>query len=419
MNRCLFVIIVTASLLTSSLTLPVLADTQNTQLLDNAVTGFAFCLDSNNNPHVAYTQGDPRDTQYLTYASWNGSAWNKQKIAQDSNIRDLALDSQNNPHILFVDNGENRSNNGLKYASWTGSNWSIQPVVVDGGSSSCLALDSSDVPHVAYLGSQEDQNLPNYGQPTLKYASWNGSSWSIQTIESTYKNTIFDYPLSLTLDSDGNAHIMFEEDIPNFSQAEFYHSIRYAVSDGQNWSIQTVFENASFGNMVLDNSGNPYFTYSNDDSPNVLRCAHWNGANWETQFVASTFSLGVPGTIALDSKGNPIIAFYDGSPLDDKVLVFAKWTETGWSFQTVDLPYILAGQVLMSLNSNDMPHVCYAGQNLLPYTDYLVYATISYSPPSLVPIIILIIGLSLVAAVMGSLYFLKKKKRKDGKHNPP
>ena len=70
----------------------------------------------------------------------------------------LALDSSNNPHLSYEGSG------GLKYASWTGTGWSIQTVDMGQISYTSLALDSSDNLHISY---QEDE--------ALKYASGNPS----------------------------------------------------------------------------------------------------------------------------------------------------------------------------------------------------------------------------------------------------
>jgi hypothetical protein len=71
----------------------------------------------------------------------------------------LALDSGDVPHISYSD----WSPNGLKYATWNGSSWVLQTVDATGfmryGS---LALDSNDTPHISYYAA--------FGED-LKYAS--------------------------------------------------------------------------------------------------------------------------------------------------------------------------------------------------------------------------------------------------------
>lgn len=59
----------------------------------------------------------------------------------------LAFDSNDNPHISYT----NGSNYGLKYARWTGSDWSIETVDPDGSVRfwTSIAMDSSDNPHIS------------------------------------------------------------------------------------------------------------------------------------------------------------------------------------------------------------------------------------------------------------------------------
>jgi hypothetical protein len=70
------------------------------------------------------------------------------------------LDSNNNPHISYYDS----TNGDLRYARWTGSSWSIETVDSTGnvGTSTSLALDSNDKPHISY------QDYTNFN---LKYAA--------------------------------------------------------------------------------------------------------------------------------------------------------------------------------------------------------------------------------------------------------
>ncbi|UCD85029.1 MAG: hypothetical protein JSU92_02245 [Deltaproteobacteria bacterium] len=77
------------------------------------------------------------------------------------------------PRISYYDMG----NSNLKYASWTGTNWDIQTVDDTGsvGLYTSLALDKNGYPRISYY---------DVGNGDLRYAVWDGSGWRIQTVDS-------------------------------------------------------------------------------------------------------------------------------------------------------------------------------------------------------------------------------------------
>ena len=54
-----------------------------------------------------------------------------------------------------------------------GNSWETESVA-DFGAGGCLALDSNDNPHISYIDSDSF---------SLKYASYNGSIWMIETVD--------------------------------------------------------------------------------------------------------------------------------------------------------------------------------------------------------------------------------------------
>src|SRR4030042_357514 len=88
----------------------------------------------------------------------------------------VAIDSSDLPHIAFryrpiLGDPE------LWYASYTGTSWNYENVDSGAGgigTYNSIALDSTNSPHISY-----------YGNPGLKYAYYNGASWSITTVDST------------------------------------------------------------------------------------------------------------------------------------------------------------------------------------------------------------------------------------------
>lgn len=100
----------------------------------------------------------------------------------------IAVDGSGTPHIAYY-------HGALKYARWTGSSWDIQTVDTSIYWALSLALDGSGAPHIAYQAGP------------LKYAWWNGSSWTIETVDSTAGESRY-YP-SIQMDDQGNVHIAY------------------------------------------------------------------------------------------------------------------------------------------------------------------------------------------------------------------
>lgn len=124
----------------------------------------SLALDGDEYPHISYydrTHGD------LKYTRWDGALWQTETVTDTGNVgyfTSLALDSNGHPHISYYD----ETNGDLKYAHWTGSAlwtdsgqalradsgqaWQIETLATEYqvGYFTSLALDSGDLPHVAY-----------------------------------------------------------------------------------------------------------------------------------------------------------------------------------------------------------------------------------------------------------------------------
>jgi outer membrane protein assembly factor BamB len=234
---------------------------------------YSLALDEQGNPHIAYgTQllvreypsGVTNNFYALNYASWNGTGWNAQVVQQQISASDtisLALDSNDNPHILYGNDTYYPQSGGytltVKIASWTGSSWSIQTGPSDLDGIGNMVLDSQDQPHFTY-----ERNYPHesVGNVTLGYASWDGTSWSMQTVASHIYLPELSLKSDLVLDSQGNPHIEF-----------FNGSLMYASWAGSNWNLETVAPNQfayGEGPLALDSHDSPSICYWVDDIRN-------------------------------------------------------------------------------------------------------------------------------------------------------
>jgi hypothetical protein len=215
---------------------------------------------------------------------------------------------------------------------------------------------------------------------------------------------------SLALDSNDYPHILY-----GYSTGNGNTTVKYAMWNGSGWSFQTVIPNAdvSFGNIALDSRGYPHFTYYTDG---LLMYASWNGNAWNTQVVDSiTGTNRYPGFLNLDSNNNPHISYIKDA------LMYAEWTGTTWDIQTVDAVdagYIVPGFRSMVLDSSGNPcisYMSYYGKVNQLHNGTVMYAKLE-SP--LISDLQVIIAVVVVVAVVltGLILYFKKRRHQAESH---
>ena len=328
-----------------------------------------MALDSHNNPHIVFFGANG----LMYYASWAGSYWNIQGVIQGGVPIGLVLDSKDRPHVLFMG-----ANDLTYYASWDGSSWNY--ITVPKGNRYSLALDSADNPHIAYAESLLVKDYPQgvtNDISILNYASWTGANWNVQTVDKpiSYSDGIY-----LALDRQSNPRILYGFDTYYPPNGGNIQAAKLASWSGAGWSIQTVLSNMTyFGSLVLDSNDYPHFVYATQrltyaSNNSTIGYASWNGNAWTTQTVVSNASFGWSFTanLALDSQSYPHIEFFNGS------LIYASWDGANWNLQTVAPNNFAYGEGPLSIDSNGNPSVCYwvdDTQNTAAFASALLYST--------------------------------------------
>jgi len=349
-----------------------------TQIIDSvgdSAHDMSLALDSNGYPHVSYTDGNFTG---LKYAWWNGTSWTKQ-LVEDEVITPghsgfestLKLDSNNNPHICYFHPDETFHLH-LRYAYWNGSAWVIQTVDQFGeGRHASLALDSQGFPHISY-----------YGDSSLKYASWNGNQWVIQVVDRglLYHLSIGTFS-SLQIDPENNPHIAYDDDTNDL--------LKYASWKGSNWVIETV-DLGSISDMreievslVLGSGGKPHLSYVLDGN---LKYAELGVSGWELQTIDATGSsiavVGESVSLAFDSNGLPHLSYIDqyrGSRLK-----YAYFNGSSWNIYGLSNP--AQGGYSTSLAVDVHDKVCIVhGDYTSHAVEYLYFNPFEFGSPSVVP----------------------------------
>ena len=123
------------------------------------------------------------------------------------------------------------------------------------------------------------------------------------------------------------------------------------------WKTENVAKLDSIGDttLALDPTGNPHISYYNMDIVNItgdLVYVHKVGSNWVSEIVDSAGDVGWHNSIAVDSQGNPHIAYYDNT---NNKLKYAYKDSLGWHIQIV----VDGWQPSLMLDSNGNPHISF------------------------------------------------------------
>jgi hypothetical protein len=268
-------------------------------------------------------------------------AFDTQIVEEIGNVGEhvsLALDSRNYPYpyISYYD----VTNGNLKYASWDGSEWKIETVDSNGnvGLHTSLALDSDDYPHIAYYDE-------TWGD--LKYARWNGTDWIPERVADL--GDVGQYA-SLDLDSMDRPQISYYDDTRK--------ELKHASWNGTEWVIRTVDDTADVGkysSLAIDLEGLPHISYY-DETNQHLRYAHLDDGVWDIVEVDSSHQVGEFTSIALDSNDKPHISYYDGN---NTSLKYARLVASEWEHYTLDNNGDVGKSTSIAFERDDEVHISY------------------------------------------------------------
>jgi hypothetical protein len=165
-------------------------------------------------------------------------------------------------------------------------------------------------------------------QGYLKYALFDGQGWSVEVVDDNY---LTGHYTNIRLDAGDSPHIVYR----------YYsgHAIRWASRQGSPWVFSDVQDDPDMEasiSMDLDSLGYPHVAYYDGyftGEPHDLGYAFYDGSSWTSEVVDGVGDVGRGASIALDPMGHPHIAYYDETHAD---LKYAYHDGTSWTVTTLD-----------------------------------------------------------------------------------
>ncbi len=322
-----------------------------------------FAIDSQNHPHVVWIERGKIEKRGIYYVAWDGEKWlttngsiynpgtgNGRISSKDAYTTSLqiALDSTDNPHIVFEQHIEEDSviyitKNDVNWVTADGTIWETDEgsgVVADNNSSQPhIAIDSNDNPHIVWFeGNKEFYDI--------LYTTWNGEKW-VNIRGEPYNKKFENRHITNSEGFSTNSNIALFEDKPHivwiYHEPEGKRDVVYIRWDGRDWvtangelyqnnssscNVSKSLDNCWFPRIALDSYGCPHLVWitknEEDDTKDVVY-VKWDGFKWLTAdgFRYSTSNrsanvsqsdtkwTGYSTTIAIDKNDTPHIAWED------------------------------------------------------------------------------------------------------------
>ncbi|MCA9935466.1 MAG: hypothetical protein H6662_16875 [Ardenticatenaceae bacterium] len=232
--------------------------------------GHALAVDSVGQPHLSFSSGS-----VISYAHRISDTWDFMDVANGSYFTDIALDSEDTPHITY-------SSSGLQYAYWMSDTWHTELVESSSGPHSIM-LDGDGTLHIAHFGS------------ALRYVYGTTENWTgADVLTGTYA-----LPAGLTLDGIGNPHIAYT------NQSVWPPSTEYAVQNGTQWLTENVLE-GECSNPVVDSDGTVHLIcLSNFEFVHAQRMAD----GWTFTPIVDAYNTDI--SLAITKDDHLMFAYHD------------------------------------------------------------------------------------------------------------
>ncbi|MBP9745422.1 MAG: hypothetical protein KBD41_08540 [Saprospiraceae bacterium] len=247
---------------------------------------WAIAIDSSDDLHIVYVNNNnDEDIDYITFdTSSNQFGTDEQAIGigstggQTQRGLDIALDSNNVPHVITCEYG---GNNRIRYANRVGGSWNtdLNPDTGQGYNQASIAINEDDLPEIAYLGST-DGLVAEIGNAN------NATSFTEHIVDSGAITSIDIRGVDIEVDSSGNTWIVYVDET---GATDYVTLVKHNDADGwTTWQTPTHNSNAGVEPTLSIADNNVYVVYADENAD--VAWDRYNGS-WagETVRRAGTF----------------------------------------------------------------------------------------------------------------------------------
>lgn len=329
-----------------------------------------LAVDNQNEVHLVYV--DSRSVEEhlaLMYITNAHGIWKSSQIASWSgpsapywHYPHIAIDSEQFAHVSFWDSGARA----LYYATDKGGSWSTYQVASGLWCEAFndIAIDSKDRVHICYY-SHFVSGFPDW---CVVHTTLVNDSWSKTVVGQGLVTPL----ISLAVDTEDRLHVCYCDN--------FQRNLRYSSFNGSDWKEVDVDPTGSYPSLGIDSDDEVRMVYANDDDDIV-----------EARKIADNFTTSVIGHVT-DCRGTSVAVDSDG--VTHAVFTNQYWSsESGWvtelkysksesaAWSTVRLysyPYSLYSAPAMAVDSLGKVYVAYINRE----TGTLNYFASSGIPPA-------------------------------------
>ena len=174
---------------------------------------------------------------------------------------------------------------------------------------------------------------------------------------------------SIAIDSSENIHIAYYQ---NENSAADIPDLKYAYRDSTGWHYETLLSHTQgsgrFVSLALDSSGNPHIAYY-QSTPDTLWYAYKDMTGWH--FFAISNNTDASNINLALYNDLPRISYYENT---EERIKYMYYNGTDWFTESVTSMWIYGHYNSLALNSNGQPRISYIEYNPITDTGILKYA---------------------------------------------